>query len=80
MILERHYRIAEFLRDEFNKLEDVKNDKKIKSNFYKQRKHRYKIQKLLLKVEDFLFKVDSLDAKTIEELKNLQGDIKDHLG
>ena len=79
MISEKHYKIAEFLRDEFNKLKVAENDKKITSNFYKQRRHKDKITKLLSKIENFLRKVDSLDGTTVEELKNLQYEIKDHL-
>ena len=79
MTVEKHYKIAEFLRDEFNKLEGAENDKKIKLNFYKQKKHRDKILKLLLKVEDFLLKVDYLDVTIIKELKNLQDEIKNYL-
>lgn len=78
MISEKHYKIAEFLRDEFNKLKVEENDKKITSNFYKQRRHKDKIVKLLSKIENFLRKVDSLDGTTVEELKNLQYEIKDH--
>ena len=80
MISEKHYKIAEFLNDEFNKLKVAENDKKITSNFYKQRRHKDKIAKLLLKIEDFLRKVDTLDDTTVEELKNLQYEIKKHLG
>lgn len=79
MISEKHYKIAEFLRDEFNKLKVAENYKKITSTFYKQRRHKDKIAKLLLKIEDFLRKVDSLDSTTVKELKNLQYEIKDHL-
>ena len=80
MTSEKHYKIAEFLNDEFNKLKVAENDKKITSNFYKQRRHKDKIAKLLSRIEDFLRKVDSLDGTTVEELKNLQYEIKDHLG
>ena len=79
MISEKHYKIAEFLRDEFNKLKVAESDNKITSNFYKQSRHKNKIAKLLSKIEDFLRKVDSLDGTTVEELKNLQYEIKNHL-
>ncbi len=79
MISEKHYKIAEFLRDEFNKLKAAENHKKVTLNFYKQRKHKDKIAKLLSKIEDFLRKVDSLDVTTVEELKNLQYEIKNYL-
>ena len=76
MISEKHHKIAGFLKDEFNKLKVAGNDKKIISNFYKQRRHKDKIVKLLSKIEDFLHKVDSLDGTTVEEIKNLQYEIE----
>ena len=69
--------LVEFLEDEFNKLKVETTDNK--SNFYKQKKHINKTTKLLLKVEGILLKVDSLDEKSVEELKKLQCEIKKYL-
>ena len=77
MNLSKHYKIVEFLEDEFNKLKVETTDNK--SNFYKQKKHINKTTKLLLKVEGILLKVDSLDEKSVEELKKLQCEIKKYL-
>ena len=76
MILNKHYKIVEFLEDEFNKLKAEKNNHK--SNFYKQKNHAKKITRLLLKVEGILLKVESLDNKAVEELKKLRYEIKEH--
>jgi hypothetical protein len=79
MNLNKHYKISEFLKEEFDKLKAGENDKKIKSNFYKQQKHRGKMAKLLLKVEEILLKVDSVNKETVEKLRGLQDEIKKYL-
>ena len=79
MNLNKHYKIAEFLKEEFDKLKADENDKKIKSNFYKQQKYRRKVAKLLLKVEEILLKVDSVNKETVEKLRGLQDEIKKYL-
>ena len=79
MDLNKHHKIAEFLKDEFHNLRNDADDKKINTNFYKQRKLKGKIEKMLLKVEGILFKVDSLEERTIENLKILQNQIKEYL-
>lgn len=79
MDLNKHHKIAEFLTNEFDDLKNDANAKKVKINFYKQKKLKGKIEKLLLKVESILLKVDSLEEKTIEDLKILQDQIKEYL-
>jgi len=77
--LNKHYKVAEFLKNEFDNLKNDAEDKKIKTNFYKQKKLKGKIEKLLLKVEGIILKVDSLEEKTMADLKILQSQIKECL-
>ncbi|AIK96239.1 hypothetical protein [Candidatus Odyssella acanthamoebae] len=79
MTFEEHYKIAEFLREEFNKLKVAEKYKKIRLNSYKQNKHKDKVISLLSKLESFLSKVDSLGSKTTKELKNLQSEVSNYL-
>jgi len=79
MDLNKHHKIAEFLTNEFDSLKNDANAKKVKINFYNQKKLKSKIKKLLLKVESILLKVDFLKEKTVEDLKILQNQIKEFL-
>lgn len=79
MDLNKHHKVAEFLKGEFYNLKYNADDKKIKTNFYKQRKLKDKIEKLLLKIESIVLKVDSLEEKTTADLKGLQSEIKEYL-